>query len=103
MARTSGSRLRVLALVGVLGAMAFYAVEGGEYGTTDLLALNGQVRRAREDLARLRHEVDSLQRLERALGTDPVLQEKVARESYGMIRPGEILYQVVPRDSAARP
>jgi cell division protein FtsB len=82
--------------------MAFYAVEGGEYGTTDLLALKGQVRRAREDIVRLRNEVDSLRRLEHALQTDTVLQEKVARELYGMIRPGEILYQVVPGDTAAR-
>ena len=79
--------------------MAFYAVEGGEYGTTDLLALKGQVRRAREDIVRLRNEADSLRRLEHALQTDSVLQEKVARELYGMIRPGEILYQVVPRDT----
>jgi cell division protein FtsB len=79
--------------------MAFYAVEGGEYGTTDLLALKGQVRRAREDIVRLRNEVDSLRRLETALKADAVLQEKVARELYGMIRPGEILYQVVPRDT----
>jgi cell division protein FtsB len=79
--------------------MAFYAVEGGEYGTTDLLALKGQVRRAREDIVRLRNDVDSLRRLEHALQTDAVLQEKVARELYGMIRPGEILYQVVPRDT----
>jgi cell division protein FtsB len=79
--------------------MAFYAVEGGEYGTTDLLALKGQVRRAREDIVRLRNDVDSLRRLEHALQTDSVLQEKVARELYGMIRPGEILYQVVPRDT----
>jgi len=103
MARLPASRLRILALVGVLGAMAFYAVEGGEYGATDLLALRGQVRRARADLSRLRHEVDSLQRLERALRTDSALQEKVARELYGMIRPGEMLYQVVTPDGAARP
>ena len=82
--------------------MAFYAVEGGEYGTTDLLALKGQVRRAREDIVRLRNEVDSLRRLEHALQTDTVLQEKVARELYGMIRPGELLYQVVPRDTTER-
>ena len=82
--------------------MAFYAVEGGEYGTTDLLALKGQVRRAREDIVRLRNDVDSLRRMERALQTDSVLQEKVARELYGMIRPGEILYQVVGRDTTAR-
>ena len=82
--------------------MAFYAVEGGEYGTTDLLALKGQVRRAREDIVRLRDDVDSLRRIERALQTDSVLQEKVARELYGMIRPGESLYQVVGRDTTAR-
>lgn len=89
-------------LVAVVLGMAFYAVEGGEYGTTDLLALKGQVRRAREDIVRLRNEADSLRRLETALKTDAVLQEKVARELYGMIRPGEILYQVVPRDTTER-
>jgi len=94
--------LKQFLLVAVVLGMAFYAVEGGEYGTTDLLALKGQVRRAREDIVRLRNEADSLRRLETALKTDAVLQEKVARELYGMIRPGEILYQVVPRDTTER-
>jgi len=80
--------------------MIGFAAEGGEYGTTDLLALQGQVRREREALVRLRHEVDSLTRLEQALRTDSVTQERVAREVYGMIRPGEMLYQVVPRDTS---
>jgi len=83
--------------------MAFFAIEGGEYGATDLLALRGQVRRERQAIAQLRREVDSLRRLERALRTDPALQEKVARELYGMIRGGEMLYQVVPRDTAQMP
>ena len=82
--------------------MAAYAVEGGEYGTMDLLALRTQVRTQRVALDRLRHEVDSLRREERALAQDPLVQEKVARELYGMIRPGEILYQVVGRDSSQR-
>jgi cell division protein FtsB len=34
--------------------------------------------------------------------TDPATQERVAREVFGMIRPGELLYQVVPADSARR-
>jgi cell division protein FtsB len=87
----------------VVLAMAAFAVEGGEYGTLDLLRLRKQVRGERESLARLRHEVDSLARLERALKTDSVTQERVAREIYGMIRPGELLYQVVRPDSAKRP
>jgi cell division protein FtsB len=94
------ARQVLLALVGL--GMAAYAVEGGEYGTMDLLALRKQVRAERVALDRLRHEVDSLQREERALAQDPRVEEKVARELYGMIRPGEILYQVVAKDTTAK-
>ena len=85
----------------VLGMVAF-AVEGGEYGTLDLWRLRSQVRREQEAIVRLRAELDSLSRVQRALATDPATLERVAREAYGMIRPGEILYQVVPPDSARR-
>ena len=40
---------------------------------------------------------DSLQRLARALETDPAAQERAAREQFGMIRRGELLYRLVPR------
>ena len=89
---------------GILAAVAMvgFAVEGGEYGTIDLLKLKAQVRGQRDSIVRLRSEVDSLTRREQALKTDPATQERVAREVFGMIRPGEILYQVVPADSARR-
>ncbi|MBI1723345.1 MAG: hypothetical protein HYR48_05495, partial [Gemmatimonadetes bacterium] len=62
-------------LVGaVVLAMVGFAIEGGEYGTRDLLALRKKVRREREEIARLRHEVDSLVRLEHALKTDSATQ-----------------------------
>ena len=96
------TRVRQVLLVAVGLGMAGYAVEGGEYGTTDLLALRKQVRSERAALDRLRHEVDSLQQEERALAQDARGLERVARELYGMIRPGEILYQVVARDTTAR-
>lgn len=90
---------RAVLLVAMLGLLGF-ALEGGTYGTRDLMGLRAQVREQKVRIARLRIEVDSLSRIERALKTDPVTQERVAREVYGMIRPGEILYQVVPRDTA---
>ena len=93
---------RVLIGVVVIGMVAF-AVEGGEYSSLDLLRLRSQVRREQEAIVRLRAEVDSLSRVEKALTSDPATQERTAREAYGMIRPGEILYQVVPPDSARRP
>lgn len=90
-------------LVGlVVLVMAVFALEGGEYGTTDLVRLKGRVRAEQRAIVRLRYDVDSLSRYERALRTDSATQERVARELYGMIRPGEQLYQVVPLDSAQR-
>jgi cell division protein FtsB len=93
------TRARQVVLALVVAGMAYYAVEGGEYGTMDLLALRKQVRGEREAISRLRMDVDSLLREQKALANDPLVQERVARELYGMIRPGEILYQVVPRDT----
>jgi cell division protein FtsB len=93
---------RILIAVIVLAMVAF-ALEGGEYGTFDLLRLKSQVRREREAIVSLRREVDSLSLAARALKTDPATQERVAREVYGMIRPGELLYQVIPADSVQRP
>ncbi len=84
-------------------AMAAFAVEGGEYGTFDLLSLKSQVKDQQAAIVRLRQDVDSLSALSRALETDPVTQERAARELYGMIRPGELLYQVVPPDSVRTP
>ncbi len=92
---------RSLAIAVVL-AMAGFAAEGGEYGTVDLLKLKARVHQERDSILRLRVEVDSLARLEKALQSDPATQERVARELYGMIRPGELLYQVVRPDSAKR-
>ena len=83
----------------VLLAAALFALEGGEYGTRDLLAMKRQVREEQDRIVALRHDVDSLNREARLLRTDARTQERVAREVYGMIRPGEVLYQVVRRDT----
>ncbi len=77
-----------------------FALEGGTYALQDQLSLRSRVRVEQEKIAQLRHELDSLNREERALKTDPVTQERVARELYGMIRPCELLYQVVHPDTA---
>jgi len=45
----------------------------------------------------LEHQLDSLQRLAHALETDPAAQERAAREQFGMIRKGELLYRLVPK------
>ncbi len=86
-------------LVGIVAAavLAGLAFQAGEYGTLDWLKLRRQLadeRRAVQDLA---GRLDSLARLAHALETDPAAQERAAREQFGMIRKGELLYRLVPR------
>jgi cell division protein FtsB len=90
------------AAVAALAALLYYALQGGEYGTTDLLALRRAEGRERALVAELRGAVDSLGRVAVALERDPRAQERVARESFGMIRRGEFLYKLVPAADTAR-
>ena len=70
---------------------------GGEYSTADWLTMRRQLADEREKVAGLLAEVDSLAKAAKDLETNPAVQERVAREEFGMIRNGEILYRVVPR------
>jgi len=89
------SRARVAVVLGLL-ALAAFALLAGEYGTFDWLTLRRQVAEEQSAIADLEAEVDSLDRLAKALETDPAAQERAAREGFGMIRDGEILYRIVP-------
>ena len=85
-----------------LAAFAFalyFGVQGGEYGTWDLMQLRRDEAEELEQVARLKRAVDSLQRAALAIEQDPKVQERVARELYGMIRKGEFLYKLVPGDT----
>jgi cell division protein FtsB len=79
----------------------YFAVQGGEYATTDLLQMRTSVANEAAAVARLERLVDSLEKAARAVERDPRTQERVARESFGMIRRGEFLYRLVPGDSTA--
>jgi len=88
------------AAVAAVAFALYFAIQGGEYGTTHLLELRGDVEREQEQVARLRIAVDSLAREAEAIKRDPRVQERVARESFGMIRKGEYLFRIVPGDTA---
>jgi cell division protein FtsB len=90
------TRARVAGLAGGIVLLAL-AVWGGEYSTGDWLTMRRQLADERERVAALVVEVDSLARAAKDLETNPAVQERVAREEFGMIRDGELLYRVVPR------
>lgn len=80
-------------ILGVLLLAAYFAVFGGEFSIFQIQRLEAlQAERAAE-LARTRARIDSLQDVAERLRLDEQEIERVARERYGMIRDGEILYR----------
>ena len=92
------SRARLFGLLVALAA-GIFAVAGGEYGTFDWLELRHEERAEQRAITGLTAEVDSLRRYARQVQTDRRLQERLARENFGMIRKGEFLYRL-EEDSA---
>ncbi|MDB4881596.1 MAG: Septum formation initiator [Gemmatimonadetes bacterium] len=85
---------RVLIAAGAFAALVF-AVQGGEYGTRDLVRQRQRKARLTASIDSLQHVVDSLRRYKKRVETDPVLQERIAREEFGMVRgTKEILYRI---------
>jgi cell division protein FtsB len=95
----TGARWAALA---ALAFLLYFGIQGGEYATTDLFALRRQEASERAQVQRLRLVVDSLQKEAVAIEHDLRTQERVARERFGMIRRGELLYRLVPGDSTRR-
>ena len=90
--------------VSILGLLVVgWAVQGGEYGTTDLLRQRGEIARERAAVDSLARIVDTLQTRRRLVETDPATQERIAREEFGMVRDGEILYRFYDSAGPARP
>ena len=90
---------RILLGAAVLAALVF-AVQGGEYGTRDLLRQRARRARLVGAIDSLQHVVDSLKQYKHRLDTDPALQERIAREEFGLVRgEKELLYRFAEPDS----
>ncbi|MEO8225847.1 MAG: septum formation initiator family protein [Gemmatimonadota bacterium] len=79
-----------------LAAAAIFSVEGGEYSVFDHLKLKRVAREETERVAQLQRAVDSLKRVRTAVEGDSKVQERVAREKFGMIGKGEFVYKILP-------
>ena len=85
---------RVVWGVGALSVLV-YAIEGGEYGTSDLLTQRTRKDALARDVAALEQDVDSMRAELKAVTNDPVRLERMAREEWGMVRgEKELLYRM---------
>jgi cell division protein FtsB len=73
----------------------FFAAQGGEYSTLDVIDRRQRRDRLQAEVIRKRAELDSLKAEYHAVSTDPARLERVAREQFGMIRGDkELLYRI---------
>ncbi|MGH7712054.1 MAG: FtsB family cell division protein [Gemmatimonadaceae bacterium] len=88
MARSGAGRLSTKRAVLVLAALgvAYFAIEGGEYGTSDLIRQRIRKQRLQSEIDSLTRQIDSLERYRKQVLSDPLLQERIAREQFGMVR-----------------
>ena len=87
--------------VGAL-AVLVYAIEGGEYGTSDLLTQRDRQTALARQVEELAQDVDVMRAELKAVTSDPVRLERMAREEWGMVRgEKELLYRMRTDSSRA--
>ena len=95
--------LRRILFWGVVVAAIVFAVQGGEWGTSDLFAQRSRAARLRAEIDTLKRDVDSLARVKKSILTDPAVQERIAREEFGMVKGDkELLYRFATKADTAR-
>jgi cell division protein FtsB len=80
----------------------YFALQGGEYSTVDLFRQRQREQMLAEAVDSLRRDLDSLKSLKRQIDTDPAMQERIAREDFGMVRDKELLFRFIDPDSIRR-
>lgn len=92
------------ALIVAAIAVVTFAIQGGEWGTLDILSQSKRMARLETEVDSLQHIVDSLRVYRERIDSDPALQERIAREDFGMVRGNkELLYRFTePAPGAAR-
>lgn len=86
------SVIRRLIFPGLVLAAGYYALFGGEYSALELRGIRSEVEDGKVALEDLGRETEALSARATALEEDPRTLETLARENFGMIREGEILY-----------
>ena len=95
-------RVKQSLIAALILAAIIFAVQGGEYGTRDLVRQTQRRAALLSAIDSLQRAVDSLKTYRRRLDTDPALQERIAREEFGMVRgQNELLYRLAEPASAS--
>ena len=79
---------------GLIAVALYFAVQGGEYSTWDLVQLERRAGKLTRQVDSLQLHVDSLGHFLGLVKSDSATMERIAREEFGMVRGDkEILYR----------
>ncbi len=92
--------MKRLILPALIGLSVYFALFGGEYSVFEVRRVRAERVELQERLVALERTNDCLRAWAEALQSDSATIERLARERYGMIRAGEVLYRIAePADS----
>jgi cell division protein FtsB len=94
---------RRLLLAALAIAALIFIVQGGEFGTWDLLRQRSRHAELTAAIDSLERDIDSLRKVKQAVEEDPLVHERIAREEFGFVKgDNEILYRFTAgeRDSS---
>lgn len=95
--------MKRLAFPGLIGVAVYFAVAGGEYSFLDVRGAEEELKVRRHELPVVRRQIDSLRaRIDSLEHSDPFL-ERFARERYGFIQDGELLYRLTETEAEPEP
>ncbi len=101
---TEATLVKRLVLPALIALSVYFALFGGEYSVFEVRRVRSENLDLEQRLTELRWTNDSLQTWAESLETDSATIERLAREKYGMIRSGEVLYRITaPSDSVMDP
>ncbi len=87
---------RLWLILPLLGIAGYFAVFGGEYSLLEVRRLERQRTKEEAAVRATQREVRALRARADSLEHDSATIERLAREKYGLIRPGERLYRFAP-------
>jgi cell division protein FtsB len=93
--------MRRILLAALFILAGYYAVFGGEYTVADVRRAHDRADEARTELAHLQAETEALEARVDALEHDPRTLEALARERFGLVRDGEVLYRFADTGTGA--
>ena len=101
---TEATLVKRLILPTLIALSVYFALFGGEYSVFEVRRVRSENLDLEQRLTELQRANDSLQTWAESLETDSATIERLARERFGMIRSGEVLYRIAaPSDSVPDP